>query len=56
MPTELSAVLARNRLAEAQAQNDTTMMLISVIVCLFNIALLFLDKSYVAAVQLLGLY
>jgi hypothetical protein len=56
MPTEVSAVLARNRETKAQADADATIMLASVVVCLLVIILLFADPSFAAAVELTGLY
>jgi hypothetical protein len=53
VPTELTAVSARKREAEAQTK---TMMLVYFIVCLVAIVQLFVDQAYAEAVELMGLY
>jgi hypothetical protein len=56
MPTEVSAVLARKRLAETQMQGDVTIMLICTILCLVNILSLYFDQALAEATVLMGLY
>jgi hypothetical protein len=56
MPTEVTAELARKRMAEVQTQGDMTVMLICLIFCLLNIMLLHFDEALVKATILSGLY
>jgi len=60
MPTDLGAVSARKRDAQAQTQTDTsiiTIMLVWFIVCLVMFVLLFADQSFSkAAIELMCLF
>ncbi|MFY9836482.1 MAG: hypothetical protein WAK55_08425 [Xanthobacteraceae bacterium] len=49
MPTDLPAVSARKRNAQAQTKTDITMVLIWVIICLVVLVLLLADQSFAKA-------
>jgi hypothetical protein len=49
MPTDIAAVYARKRAAQAQVQGDITMALIFIIIWLANLVLLFADESFARA-------
>jgi len=59
MPTDLGAVSARKREAQAETQTDTTIItivLVWLIICLVMFVLLFADQSFSkAAIELWGL-
>jgi hypothetical protein len=54
MPTDLSAVSARQRKAQAQTQTDITMVSVWFIVCLVMLVLLFADQNFAKALELMG--
>jgi hypothetical protein len=55
MPTDLTSDLTRNSETAAQTQTHVTFVMVYVIVCLVAIVLLFMDQSYAAAVEWMGL-
>jgi hypothetical protein len=55
MPIDMSAVLIRKEQAKTNAQADTTVLLMSVVVCLINLALIFISPPFADAVALTGL-
>jgi signal transduction histidine kinase len=54
MPTDLRAVSARIRKAQAQTQTDITMALVWFVIVLVNLVLLFADQSFAKALELMG--
>jgi hypothetical protein len=57
MPTDIAAVYARKRAAQAQVQGDITMALIFIIIWLANLVLLFADESFArATIEFMTLY
>jgi hypothetical protein len=60
MPTDIGAVPARKREAQAQTQSDTTIVTIALvwfIICLAMLVLLFADQSFSkAAIELMCLF
>jgi len=56
MPTDLGAVSARKRKAQALTQTDITIVSVCVIICLVNLVLLFVDQSFAEAIELMGLF
>lgn len=61
LPTDLAALFARKRYAEAQRQKENqtniTMISVCVIICLVMLALVFVDTSYAqATAELIDLF
>lgn len=56
MPTDLDALVTRNREATATAENEKSIMLASFIVCLAVLRLMFAFPTLAKAVALLGRY
>lgn len=56
MPTNVTIASARNDEARAGWQDDVTVILISLIGCLANLALIVLSPTFAAAVASLGQY
>jgi hypothetical protein len=56
LPTDLAAVLARNHEAQAQRQNDISVLLICSIISLFVLMLLFASPTFAQAMALMGSY
>ena len=54
MPTDLLAVSARKRKAQAETQTDITIALVCFIIVLVNLLLLFADKGFAEALELMG--
>jgi len=49
MPTDLDAVFARKRKAQAQKQTDITMVSVWFVICLVMLVMLFTDQSFAQA-------
>ncbi len=54
MPTDVSVVLIRKAQAKTDAQSNTTVLLLSVMICLLNLVLIFTSQTFASAVALTG--
>lgn len=54
MPTEIIALLARKRKAQAQQHADTSIILMSLIAALIVVMLLFVNESFARAMAEVG--
>ena len=56
MPTDSGAALAREHRAQAQAEADTAVILVSFILCLANLVLVLSDQAVAQALEVVGQY